>query len=550
MVHISSSVSIRGYGRLGSACSLLDYCSLGSSLSVRSFVRIGSSLSVSTLIASGNGIRCPSLSDYVNFSSSMSLRAFARLGKSYSSVTFGSLASSLSIRHVIRIGSAVSILGPKCNKKGTSIGRGNLSVINTVYMSSSLSVRSAVLLATGGTNRNSCSAFDFMTMGSALSMRNFMRIGNFVSMREKDSSGNRFVAGQASFYHYAQLGSSLSVRSFIRSGSACSILRFTHFGSTVSLRSFSRAGEAVSTMDFVNVGSSVSIRSFVRLGSTLSAFGNSLLRIGTGYIFCDSSNDIKFYAATTKQSMTLTSSGGYQGKLHGTWEFETSFTTSDRRLKTDVEPLVKSMMRYSRSSQVHASSYNDHISYHDRKKSLFINHVIDDTQGHSYDEVGSALGIPNRQKLGSATSYDESGYLPVVVSLMRQLRPVSFRYKNNAESKHSRYGFIAQELENLIPSVIYSDGSSGLKFIRYHDLLAIVTMGMQGIDLTVANIEQKVSDVNTKIVSDFGLLSPRVRVFEDALVELLKSSLGNHATGDGEGSETRHLRDGGTLTDL
>jgi len=98
--------------------------------------------------------------------------------------------------------------------------------------------------------------------------------------------------------------------------------------------------------------------------------------------------------------------------------------------------------------------------------------------------------------------------------------------------------------------VIYSDGSSGLKFIRYHDLLAIVTMGMQGIDLTVANIEQKVSDVNTKIASDFGLLSPRVRVFEDALVELLKSSLGDHATGNGEGSETYHLRDGGTLTDL
>merc|ERR1711861_14424 len=110
---------------------------------------------------------------------------------------------------------------------------------------------------------------------------------------------------------------------------------------------------------------------------------------------------------------------------------------------------------------------------------------------------------------------------------MRQLRPVSFRYKTNAESKHSRYGFIAQELESLIPSVIYSDGSSGLKFIRYHDLLAVVTMGMQVLDSTVAKVEHKLSRANSMIVSDYGLLSPRVRVLENALVELLKSSLGD-----------------------
>jgi len=87
--------------------------------------------------------------------------------------------------------------------------------------------------------------------------------------------------------------------------------------------------------------------------------------------------------------------------------------------------------------------------------------------------------------------------------------------------------------------VIYSDGSSGLKFIRYHDLLAVVTMGMQVLDSTVAKVEHKLSRANSMIVSDYGLLSPRVRVLENALVELLKSSLGDPVGVHDKYSETQ-----------
>jgi hypothetical protein len=379
--------------------------------------------------------------------------------------------------------------------------------------------------------------FDFMMLGSALSMRNFMRVGSAVSMREKDSSANRFVAGQASFYHYAQLGSSLSVRSFIRSGSACSILRFTHFGSTVSLRSFSRGGGAVSVIDFVNVGSSVSIRSFVRLGSTLSTFGSSALRIGTGYIFCDGSSNIKFFAAGSKESMTLTSGAG---KLHGTWQYEASLT-SDRRLKNNVEPLVKEILRHNSLTLDHVSSASARASRQEQKYSSPIARSIQWLNEHSHEQASSALSITESRSQGNVTRLDDTNYLPVVVRLMRQLRPVSFRYKNNAESKHSRYGFIAQELESLVPSVIYSDGPSGLKFIRYHDLLAVVTMGMQVLDSTVAKVEHKLSGANSQIVSDYGLLSPRVRVLENALVELLKSSLGDPMGANERYSEAQDL---------
>jgi len=160
---------------------------------------------------------------------------------------------------------------------------------------------------------------------------------------------------------------------------------------------------------------------------------------------------------------------------------------------------------------------------------------------HSHEQVSSALSISERRSQGNVTRLDDTNYLPVVVRLMRQLRPVSFRYKSNAESKHSRYGFIAQELESLVPSVIYSDGSSGLKFIRYHDLLAVVTMGMQVLDSTVTKVEHKLSGAHSKIVSDYGLLSPRVRVLENALVELLKSSLGDPVGVQDKYSETQDL---------
>jgi hypothetical protein len=413
------------------------------------------------------------------------------------------------------------------------IGYGNLSIANSVHISSSLSMRSVVFIGSGAGARNSCSVFDFMAMGSALSIRSYTRAGSFVSMREKDSLGNRFVAGQMSMYHYVQLASSVSVRSFVRSGSTCSALRFTHIGSSVSLRSFYRVGESVSVIDFVNLSSNISIRSFMRLGSTLSAFGNGILRVGAGKIELTSGTDLKFYATSSAdRSMTVTGSGG---KLHGTWTYETSFTQSDRRLKTDIEPLVKNILRHSNyhhrastSMELEALSEREYVVAGERKRNITSVNVAEIShhaqRAHSYSMASSSLSQTNSR-----------AYLPVVASLMRQLRPVSFRYKNNSESKFSRYGFIAQELETLIPSVIYTDRSTDLKFVRYHDLLAILSMGMQNMDAAVDHIEIEINDVRGRINSDYKTLNPKILSFENALVQLLRSALGSGRKGDAHG---------------
>jgi hypothetical protein len=66
-------------------------------------------------------------------------------------------------------------------------------------------------------------------------------------------------------------------------------------------------------------------------------------------------------------------------------------------------------------------------------------------------------------------------------------------------------------------------------------------MGMQVLDSTVAKVEHKLSRANSMIVSDYGLLSPRVRVLENALVELLRSSLGDPVGVNDKYSETQDL---------
>lgn len=107
---------------------------------------------------------------------------------------------------------------------------------------------------------------------------------------------------------------------------------------------------------------------------------------------------------------------------------------------------------------------------------------------------------------------------------MRQLRPVSFRYKDNAESKHSRYGFIAQELEALLPAVVHTDFTTGFRFVRYTDLLAVLVMGTQQVDQLAKSAELELNVFERRFDEDVALLDPRLATLERALVDLVVTS--------------------------
>ena len=96
-----------------SAMSLLDYLQIGSTLSLRSFGRGGSALSIYGLMKFGSST---SVLDYFDMGSTFSMRAFSRIGStlsiygmtrltlSLSTLDFFHMGSSLSIRTLVRLG--------------------------------------------------------------------------------------------------------------------------------------------------------------------------------------------------------------------------------------------------------------------------------------------------------------------------------------------------------------------------------------------------------------------------------------------------------------
>lgn len=74
--------------------------------------------------------------------------------------------------------------------------------------------------------------------------------------------------------------------------------------------------------------------------------------------------------------------------------------------------------------------------------------------------------------------------LPYGLELIKQLRPVDYVRKNN-ETKTREAGFIAQDVEELLVSLGYSNqgivatDSKGMKSVRYNDFIAVLTKALQ-----------------------------------------------------------------------
>lgn len=476
-VNIGSSMSLRSFSRTGNALSALDFVSIGSCMSVRSFVRLGSSLSAKGLINVANGIDTPSIMDRTAMGSSLSIRSYVRCGSAMSTMSFGSIGSSVSLRGCFRCGSSFSVIGK------ARVGQG-LSLMGCMQVASTLSTRAWARFG------DCFSVFDAISLGSALSTRSFVMLGSALSVFGEVKCRNKLSIASCSNF-----GSSVSVRSFVRVGSAVSALSFAHCGSSVSVRSFIRAGSATSVLDFTNFASAVSIRSFVRLSSSLSIAGNTCC-IGKAKIFVNSaasgtsaSPQVHIYADenNAQQSMSMYSGSGspaYGGTLHGTWVSTSTLTSSDRRMKYDVLPLFKTIMK----------QHQHNLPQH---------HMVEDLTDSS-----------------SSSSHKLSGENAVMSSIIKQIRPVSFKYKKHTDSKYNRYGFIAQELEAVLPSVIMTDKASGMKAVNYNDMIAVLALGIQSIDSRITNVDTKLNELADKQDDYYMDLSDRLKVMENSFAKL------------------------------
>lgn len=147
--------------------------------------------------------------------------------------------------------------------------------------------------------------------------------------------------------------------------------------------------------------------------------------------------------------------------LHGIWEADATITTSDRRLKTSIEPLYRTIAARAKARW---SETRTDAPPGDMKRT----NLLSSTQ--------SPVIAP------SAKQQQDQG----VGWLLRELRPVSFKLKSGPEAKYLKFGFIAQELETIFPNLVRNIGGEegkeeGTKAIASQDLIAVLTLALQSL---------------------------------------------------------------------
>jgi len=256
------------------------------------------------------------------------------------------------------------------------------------------------------------------------------------------------------------------------------VINAVAMGSSLSLRSYSRLGSALSVVDFVNFGSSLSVRSSGKFGKDLYTYGK--LYFADDTYFEDVSSSLKVTVGGNS-AMTLKSTGG---TLHGTWYSDTVISVSDRRLKRNIMPLAETLTDNYKQRGGPASSQH---------------------------EGGLWNGNNNDTSNNNATSL-QLGETPDTKSLdwvLRQLRPVSYHFKKGSDAKNMRFGFIADEMEKVLPQVVRElpdqedaevDPILGKKKgIVYPDLIAVLTAMMRDFSGQLKAVQARVKTAELEL---------------------------------------------------
>jgi len=82
--------------------------------------------------------------------------------------------------------------------------------------------------------------------------------------------------------------------------------------------------------------------------------------------------------------------------------------------------------------------------------------------------------------------------------LLRQLRPVSYSFRKGMDSKFMRFGFIADELESVIPEVVRRGGDREVddqKAVVYQDLIALIAAASQSQQKLIESQQARVAQL-------------------------------------------------------
>lgn len=525
-LHVGSSLALRSFSRMGSSLAVVDYLQLGSSLSIRCFARLGNAMSVL---------------DFVQLGSTLSLRSYSRIGATLAVLDFVQLGSSLSLRSFSRLGAAISVFGiARCGASLSLLGSlhlgASVSLRSFARLGASLSVLAFVALG------SSLSVRAFARLGSAMSLLDFAHLGSTLSLR----SYARFGAS-LSVLDFLHLGSSLSLRSFARVSSALSVLDYINIGSTLSLRDVLRVGryfsvqESIHTTDMVSDGEffysyasggilTASQANMIDFRASMAEVDGSLVSGGGAVLGSRLGTEIKLDGSagrfTVRYTPDLTGARGdllniiagdpgstkkkisidlgESSTLHGSWTAEKPMTIK----KPNASILFESpwadlpasaaavvgfnstgtfAIRVSGRSIVSTDPLTGTSTLHGdwNAGKIYARSVVTEDPVTTSDrrlkrDIRSLRGGDRADRLhlgGAGASTEGTSWL------LRQLRPVSFRFKRQeSESKRLHYGFIADEVQRVIPDLVRTvnyGGRQKVLAVAYQDLIAFLVSAMQ-----------------------------------------------------------------------
>ena len=109
--------------------------------------------------------------------------------------------------------------------------------------------------------------------------------------------------------------------------------------------------------------------------------------------------------------------------------------------------------------------------------------------------MGSALSavgtIGGALLMSDSTTKDKIKPIEDALVTLRQLRPVTFHYKEewNSNPERMHHGFIAQEYKEVVPDATYYDSDIGKYCIDTSDLIGLLVRAVQQLETKVTRLE-------------------------------------------------------------
>eukprot|EP00927_Polykrikos_kofoidii_P049336 TRINITY_DN43404_c0_g1_i1.p1 TRINITY_DN43404_c0_g1~~TRINITY_DN43404_c0_g1_i1.p1 ORF type:complete len:571 (+),score=84.75 TRINITY_DN43404_c0_g1_i1:72-1784(+) len=255
----------------------------------------------------------------------------------------------------------------------------------------------------------------------------------------------------------------------------------------------------------------------VRVGEELQFAGS--------YTYAKYDSGLTFYVQNlantgSSKSITLTSDGG---TLHGSWTHEASMTMSDKRLKTSIEPVGETLRRYLEvttttglesgdlarplidlvvmegddKSQARPSAWNGPTTV-----STSASSGVFEARANSTVEslLVAASDNASVSSLSAVPKWDKSTDKDPVLWILDRLKPVSYVMKRN-KAAGRRFGFIADDLEEILPDIVHVDPQDEARLKRVHmmDLLSILAAASQRQQQRIEELERRHGDLEKQV---------------------------------------------------